>query len=138
MLRNNLMAAGTPAQQAAAMVGIITPCSAVTSAGAPSGTTQANSAKIPSDFVILTGTATGSGTGYVLPAGQDAATPGLVALGDTFTVVNQGGNTLLVYPNTSTGKVQGGSAGAGFSVANNKEATFMYLGSDLWGADLSA
>lgn len=133
------MQAGIAAQAAAALQGIVTACSATTSAGAPAGSTLATATLIPSDEVILTGTSVGSGTGYRLPTGVDASGGnGLCNLGDTISVFNQGGNTLLVYPNTSAGKVQGASAGTGFSVANNKSATFTYLGSDLWAATLSA
>lgn len=142
MLKIAVMASGFSAQEAAALAGIVTACSATTSPGAPSGANQAAAPIIPSDLVILTGTSVGSGVGYKLPTGVDNASPGNIQPGDQITVLNQGGNTLLVYPNSATGKVSGGSAGAGFSVANNKMATFYYMGTsagvDLWQADLSA
>lgn len=138
-IRQAVMQAGIAAQAAAAILGITTACSAVTSTGAPAGSNQAGATLVPSDEIILTGTSVGSGTGYKLPSGVDASGGnGLCNLGDTISVFNQGGNTVLVYPNTATGKVQGGGAGAGFSVANNKSATFVYMGSDLWAATLSA
>jgi hypothetical protein len=137
-LKYAMMAAGTPAQQAAAITGITTALSVSTAAGAPAGNSQATAIPIPSDFVALTGTSVGAGTGYLLPKGIDAATGGTVQVGDLFEVHNQGGNAVLVYPNTAAGKVQGAGAGVGFSVANNKVAFFTYLGNDTWSAVLSS
>lgn len=134
-----VMAAGTSAQQAAALLGIPTLLSLGTAAGAPAGTNLATAASLPSDEVMLTGSSVGSGTGYKLPTGIEVG--GMVQLGDTYAIWNQGGNTVLVYPATALGKVQGGSAGAGFSLANNKSAIFTYMGTllgvDLWSANLS-
>jgi hypothetical protein len=136
------MASGASAQHAAALLGIVTQLTVGTQTGAPAGNSQATAPIMPSDSVILAGTSVGASTGYKLPLGVDASAPGLVNLGDTLQVFNQGGNTLLVYPNASTGKVQGAGAGAGFSVANNKQAQFTYMGIvagvELWAADLSA
>lgn len=59
--------------------------------------------------------------------------------GDTQMVFNgQGTNALLVYPPSSTETIQGGSAGAGFSVAANKTAIFTKYTATVWGANLSA
>lgn len=139
-LKQAIMASGISAQEASALLGVVTAIAAGTTAGAPAGNSQATAPIIPSDNVLLTGTAVGSSTGYKLPNGVEVG--GVVMPGDSFQVCNQGGNTLLIYPNSATGKVQGGSAGAGFSVANNKQAQFTYLGTasgvDLWAADLSA
>jgi hypothetical protein len=141
-IRSAAMAAGTPAQQANALMGTPILVTLSTDANAPSGTTQANSKAIPSDMMLLAGTSVGSGTGYVLPRGIDNASGGTISPGDSFQVNNQGGNAVLVYPNASTGKVQGAGAGVGFSVANNKQAQFTYMGIvagvETWAADLSA
>lgn len=139
-IKSAVMASGASAQHASALLGIVTACAAITSAGAPAGTNLATAPLVPSDEVILTGSAVASGVGYKLPTGIEVG--GMYQLGDSISIWNQGGNTLLVYPATSLGKIQGAGAGAGFSVANNKSALFTYLGTtagvDLWSANLSA
>jgi hypothetical protein len=47
-------------------------------------------------------------------------------------------NAVAVYPATSTGTINGGSAGAAFSVAATKSAVFYPHGSDNWTAVLGA
>lgn len=107
------------------------------------GTTQANSPQLPRDCNVVTTCA--GGAGFTLPYGVDqqpvAASNqfGVVELGDTIKVINHAtGNPCLVWPATATGTIQGGGGGASFSVANNKEATFTYIGSGNWTANLSA
>jgi hypothetical protein len=51
--------------------------------------------------------------------------------------MNHGANTLSVYPPTG-GKIANGSANAAFSVAANKMATFVNIGSGNWAASVSA
>jgi len=122
--QQNLMGTGLAAVTAQAVVGQFT--GALTGAGSSS---QANALALPSDLSVFTTTA--SNTGARLPATG-------VNLGDRWTVVNYGASTLSVWPATTTGKIQNGSAGAAFSVATVKVAEFIYLGSDNWGAVLSA
>jgi hypothetical protein len=73
----------------------------------------------------------------VAPPGTTVNTVGILEIGDSITVVNQGANALLVYPQLA-GKVQGASANTGFSVAANKVATFYYVGLGNFVANLSA
>jgi len=121
--QQNLMGSGLPAVTAASVVGQFTGALTAT------GTTLAMALALPSDVAVFTTTA--SSTGARLPATG-------VNLGDRWTVVNYGAQTLSVFPATATGKIQNGSAGAAFSVATVKVAEFIYLGSDNWGAVLSA
>lgn len=124
--QKNLMGAGCAALQAQASVGM--PSLALTAAGNSLATALA----APSDAMQFTTVA--ASTGVRLPA--DAT--GTAGLFDTYLVVNHGANTLSVYPGTSSGKIANGSAGAAFSVAATKMATFVYLGTDNWAASLSA
>lgn len=77
-------------------------------------------------------TTVSSSTGAVLPSGSQP--------GDTFFISNYGAQTLSVYPGSSAGKVQNGTAGAAFSVAANKCASFTCNSTDgvSYGAILSA
>lgn len=137
-LQANLRQSGVPVQQCAAQIGIRTVLSASTQAGAPAGNSQGTATKVPSDLIVLTGSSVPASSGYILPAGIDAAIPGQVEIGDSFNFINQGGQALSVYPNTASGKIQGGGAGAAFSIANNKQCQITYMGGDIWAADLSA
>jgi hypothetical protein len=114
------------------------------------GTTLAGALLLPRDFNVVTGVS--ANTGVRLQAGVDVVVStsvdpngttrnqyGVIEIGDSIIVVNkQATQALLVYPNTATGTVQGAGAGAGFSVAANKQATFYYCGLDVWSANLSA
>ena len=124
--QRNLMGTGCSPLQAQASVGI--PALSQTAAGNSLATALA----APSDFMIFTTVA--ASTGVRLPADST----GSVNLADSFIVVNHGANTLSVYPGTSAGTIANGSAGAAFSVAATKTATFTYLSSDNWAASLSA
>lgn len=124
--QRQLIGTGNSAMTAQASVGIASFSLTAT------GTTLATALALPSDFSVFTTVA--SSTGARLPT--DAS--GAVTPPDTYIVVNHGAQTLSVYPGTSSGKIANGSAGAAFSVAANKTATFMYIGSDNWAASLSA
>lgn len=124
--QRNLLQTGCPPTQAQASVGI------VSGSRTAAGSTLSTADQIPSDFAIYTTVA--ASTGARLPT--DAS--GAVNVGDSYIVVNHGANALLVYPGTSLGKVANGVAGAGFSVAATKTATFLYIGSDNWAASVSA
>ncbi len=103
------------------------------------GNSLATGLALPTDFCVFTTVA--ASTGCVLP-GTVALGTGPVLPTDTIVVVNHGANTLSVYPFASTGKIANGSAGAAFSVAANKTATFSNLGlvagADSWAAAVSA
>ena len=124
--QRNLMGSGNSALCAQASVGI--PSAGQTALGSNLATALA----APSDLMVFT--TVGASTGVRLPADSTGA----VGIGDTYISVNHGANTLSVYPGTSSGKIANGSAGAAFSVAATKTATFTYIGSDNWAASLSA
>lgn len=122
--QSNLMGSGCPPLQAQASVGLIS--SGLTATGSTQGTALA----VPSDFCVFSTVA--ASTGAILPATGPQCNPG-----DSFIVVNHGANTLSVYPPTG-GKIANGSANAAFSVAANKTASFLSLGSGNFAASLSA
>ena len=72
---------------------------------------------------------TAASTGVLLPNG---------VIGDEVLIYNAGANTLAVYPPTSSQSINSGSAGAAFSVATTKTATFKKITSTLWIAQLGA
>src|SRR6185312_2627363 len=84
------------------------------------GTTITDAYKIIHANTYVTTTA--SGTGVVLPAIAEPS--------DCYFVANNGANTLLVYPGSSSGTISRGSAGAGFSVASGKSAYFVCSATD--------
>jgi hypothetical protein len=47
-------------------------------------------------------------------------------------VVNKGANTVNVYPPSSSGSINGGSAGAAVTIATNKAAVFFSTGTGTW------
>lgn len=114
-----------------------------------SGSTQGTALPLPRDLNQFTTVA--AGTGCILPFGvdqiastQSVAPPGttqnnygIAEFGDTFAVINQGANALLVYPQLGGKSSLGGAANAGYSVAAGKGATFQYLGGGNWFSDLS-
>ena len=94
----------------------------LTATGSTLGTALALNARTN---VISTAAAS---TGVALPAGAPA--------GDIVFVSNNGANALSVYPATSAGTINGGSAGAAVSLAvttyKTKNSLFLCLGSDTW------
>ena len=124
--QRNLMGTGCPAPQAQASVGIPTTAFTV------SGTGQSDAPLLPSDLVIATLTA-GSNYGCIVPA----SSTGVVGIGDTYILVNHTGQTVKVYP-ISGKSIANASANSAFSVSTGKVAIFNYIGSDNWGASLSA
>lgn len=124
--QRNLLGSGNSALTAQASLGI------ASLSQTAAGNSLATALACPSDFVLFT--TVGASTGVRLPADSSGA----VVPPDTIVIVNHGANTLSVYPGTSAGKIANGSAGAAFSVAATKTATFLYLGSDNWAASLSA
>lgn len=118
----NLMGSGNSPLTTQASLGV--PKTGLTAAG----NNQATAFALPSDFNVFS--TVSSSTGTTLPPSPNVT--------DTYIVVNHGAQTLSVYPATATGKIANGSAGAAFSVAATKTATFLALGSDTWAASLSA
>lgn len=122
----NLLGSGNSALTAQASLGIINASSALTA----TGTTQATALALPSDWNLFTTVA--ASTGCILPANGSN-----VNMTDVYIVMNHGANTLSVYPPTG-GKIANGSANAAFSVAANKMATFVNIGSGNWAGSVSA
>jgi hypothetical protein len=124
--QRNLMGTGCPAQQSQASVGIVSNGLTAT------GSSLATALMAPSDFMVFS--TVPASTGVALPADATRA----ISPADSYIAVNHGANSLSVYPGTASGKIANGSAGAAFSVAATKTATFLYLGSDNWAASVSA
>lgn len=95
------------------------------------GSTLATGLALNAKFNNVTTAA--ASTGVVLP---------LAAAGDVVFVRNGGANALSVYPNSATGTIGGGSAGAAVSLAvtndKTKNAMFVCWGSDVWAQVVSA
>lgn len=92
--------------------------SAITAAGS----TIADAASLPGAVNIITTAA--ASTGVLLP---DLKGPVCVVA-----VVNKGANTVNVYPPTSTGTINNGSAGAAVTLATNKAGVFFSTGTGTW------
>ena len=120
----NLLGSGNSALTCQASLGI--PATGLTATGNSQGTALA----LPSDWNLFTTVA--ASTGAILPANGSN-----VNLSDVYIVMNHGANSLSVYPPTG-GKIANGSANAAFSVAANKMATFVNIGSGNWAASVSA
>jgi hypothetical protein len=92
------------------------------------GTTLATALALNAHVNVVTTTAASSGVS--LPANRSISAP--------VVVVNEGANSLSVYPPSSTTAINGGSAGAAFAVGAGKTATFWPIGSDNYVAQLGA
>ena len=71
------------------------------------GTTQAGAAKIYSEGHLVLVTGASSQTGAILPSGAKIGTP--------YFVYSVGSAAAVIYPSSTTGTINGGSAGAGFT-----------------------
>lgn len=91
------------------------------------GTAQATATPITTNFTVLT-TSTGQ-TAFVLPTVAAGSGPYIVS--------NANSDTALVFP-PSGGTIQGGSANASFSVAQNKTAMFFKTSATAWVVNLTA
>lgn len=58
--------------------------------------------------------------------------PDMKGSGVMVTVVNKGANTVNVYPPSSTGTINAGSAGAAVTLATNKAGVFVSTGNATW------
>lgn len=90
------------------------------------GSTLATATPINTKMADVTTVA--ASTGVSLPAGAAAC--------DIVIVRNGGANALSVYPATSSGTINGGSAGAAVSLATTtyktRNALFVCFGNDVW------
>ena len=119
-----LMGAGFSAGQASALVGPV-PTTGVSAAG----TTLATATALAAVTNLVSTVA--SGSGVKLPT---AAT-----VNDWCFVYNDGGaNSLLVYPDASTSKINQLAVGTGITLAPNTACIFVKVTSTRWIANLSA
>lgn len=125
-ITNYLGTGNSPATAVASLGQLNSSSNALTATGSSQGTALA----VPTDFCVFTTVA--ASTGAILPASSTQVNPT-----DVYYVVNHGANALSIYPPTG-GKIANGSANAAFSVAANKMATFVSLGSGNWAASVSA
>jgi hypothetical protein len=110
----NLMGTGVPAQTAEAHLGMISRNLTATGIG------QSTALPLPSDFCIFSTVPVG--TGCILPLDAQRLNPP-----DRFTIVNEGANTLLIYPGPG-GQINGGTVNAPLGCATASTVTFYYLG----------
>lgn len=99
----------------------------VPSAKSGVGTAQSGATPITTNFTVLT-TASGQ-TAFLLPTVPAGSGPYIMS--------NANSDTALVYPPTG-GTIQGGSANAAFSVAQNKTAMFFKTSATAWVVNLTA
>lgn len=122
-IKRHLIALGTAPQLASAISG-----------SAEGGGLTATGSSITDAFKIG-----GSFAGFTtVPASSGAQLP-VADPGDAVFVSNlSASQAVLIYPDAALNTIQGGSAGAGFSVAANKSAIFKKVTPTAWGANLSA
>ncbi len=122
----NLMGAGFSAGQAVALNGAF--ATGLTATGA----TQGTAFLLTSETSVFTTVA--ASTGARLPAPTDALTPGI---GDSYTVFNNGANSLSVYPPVGF-SIGTAAANTALAVPANKGAVFYAVGNGNYVALLSA
>ena len=120
-LAREMMQGGTSAGQAAALNGQFNV--SITAAG----TTISDATDLlTSNNVITTAAAS---TGVQLPSAQ---------IGDEVTILNLGANTVTVYPDSSSNRINQLTAGSGFALAANTACIIRRFTSTRWMAFLSA
>lgn len=122
-IKQHLIGLGTPPTLAAAIAG-----SAAGGGLTATGTSITDAFKIGGSFAGFT----------TVPASSGAQLPSVDPGDEVFVSNLSASQAVLIYPDSSTNTVQGGSAGAGFSVAANKSAIFKKVTATAWGANLSA
>ena len=101
----------------------------VTTALAGVGTAQTGAAAITNK--VTSGTTAGGATAFVLPSSA--------SIGSVWYFLNTSSTAALVFPPPGvSGTINGGSADASFSVAQNKPTIFVRISSVAWLANLSA
>lgn len=89
------------------------------------GTTQATALQLACDVENVTGSAN---TGGLLPQNPDPS--------DSISVYNSGANTVKIYPATATGTINGGAAGAAYSLTTLTLMSFTNVGGgDNWASN---
>ncbi len=118
------MGAGFSAGQASALVGAV-PTTAISAAGTTLATATALTVT-----TNLVSTAT---------VGQGVKLPTAASVNDWCCVYNDAtGTTIVVYPDTSSNKINQMTAGTGISLGNNTSCLFMKVSSTRWVANMSA
>ncbi len=120
-LARNIMQGGYSAGNAKSINGFI--ATGLTAAG----TTRATALALSADTNVI-GTCAAS-AGVSLPTAE---------LGDSCEIYNGGANACTVYPDTSTGQVNGLAAGAGFLLGTNTMCYCRRITTTRWIANLSA
>lgn len=116
--QSELMGAGIP-WRPAAMLGLVE-----NSSVSAAGTTQATATALTASFSIVTTAAANSGVQLPTATGSG-----------TFIVVNNGANTVTVYPATGEA-INANAANVGIQIAVGKSASFHGCG-QTWGAVIS-
>ena len=91
-------------------------------------TALATGTAITNNFTMTT--TASSQTAFVLPSVEAGSGP--------FLITNPSATTALIYPNTSSETINGGSAGASVSLAQNKTALYFKTGALTWVGILTA
>lgn len=120
-LAKEMMQGGTSAMQARALNGGTS--ATVTAAG----TTITDAFDLTASLNIITTAA--SGSGVQLYNGE---------IGDSQEIMNLGANTVVVYPDTSSNRINQLTAGAGFNLAPNTTVIVKKYTTTRWAAFLSA
>lgn len=118
-LASDIMKGGTSAGQAQAING------QVNGAVVAAGTTIATATTLTASINVVT-----SGTGGVdLPSAM---------IGDEVEILNLSGAPVTVYPDSTSGRINGLSAGGGFTLGNNTAVKCRKFSATRWAAYLSA
>lgn len=121
-IKSNLTGTGIAPAAATQIVGNV--ANTLTATGSSS---QTNSYAIQTDISIFTSAAGNTG----------ARLPSTASAGDTFTIANLDGNTMLVYP-PSGGVINGGSTNASVSLTTKKCGTFICIDGTNYLGEISA
>lgn len=120
--KKNIIGAHMPPTAATAIVGTNGYQENGAAAKTLTGTTQATALQLGADVENVTGA---SNTGGLLPQSADVS--------DNLFIYNSGTNTVKIYPATAAGTINGGSAGAAFSLTTLTGQGFTQIGGvDNW------
>lgn len=120
--KKNMIGAHFPPVQASIIVGTNGYQENGASAKTLTGTTQATALQLSADVENVTGA---SNTGGLLPQAADPS--------DNVFIYNSGVNTVKIYPATAAGTINGGSAGAAYSLTTLTGQGFTQVGGvDNW------
>jgi hypothetical protein len=69
---------------------------------------------------------------------QGVSLPTIAIPGDELVIFNSSGNTIVIYPQSSTAKINGLATGSGFQLANNTSCQCNMITTTQWSAIVSA